>query len=158
MKFRLPSASAIFATSLNFMAMAPKDGSQNMQTAQETPRIDSLGEATEATPCGSGYQSQSAGESLFVQQIFPADRVWDRAAQRRFKALAVKEALQTITTGELAELESLSSLRRRETAPKATAEEMASELRRWQYMNRAVKALQGYVHEIGTPGKIESRS
>lgn len=148
MKIRLPGA--IFATSLNFFGLSPKDENQKIQTAPDTIWISPTGEATD--PVLSGIASdcpiQSAGESLSIGNIIPAERVWDRAAQRRFQELAIKEAVQSITKEEGVELENLSNLRRRETAPHFTAEEMAAELRQWQSMNRAVRALQKYVEEI----------
>jgi len=102
-----------------------------MQTAPETTPINCAQNAAEAKPIGNTGEngSQFAGGSLADQRTAPAQGVWDHAAQRRFKHLAVKEALATITDEELSELESLTGLRRRETAAKASAENLADFVR-----------------------------
>jgi hypothetical protein len=101
----------------------PKDAIRTMQIAPETIQINDAEEVAESKPIGNACDraSQFADGSLADQHAAPAQEVWDRAAQRRCKQLAVKEALATITEEELAELESLTSLRHRETAPKASA-------------------------------------
>ena len=102
-----------------------------MQTAPKTTPIDRAQEVAEARPIGNAAEhgSQFASGSLADQRAAPAQDVWDHSTQRRFKHLAVKEALATITDEELSELETLTSLRRRETAAKASAEHLADFVR-----------------------------
>jgi hypothetical protein len=112
---------------LNFFELLPKDATQTMETARETIPDNCAQNIAEPKPAGNAgeHGGQFDGAPLAHQRPAPASAAWDHTAQRRFKHLAVKEALATITEEELAELESLTSLRRRETASKASAENLA---------------------------------
>jgi hypothetical protein len=102
-----------------------------MQTVPESIQSNPAQNVAEAKSVGKAGEpgSQFAAGSLTDQGAAPAPAVWDHAAQRRFKHLAVKEALATITEEELGELESLTTLRRRQTASKGSAENLADFVR-----------------------------
>ena len=76
--------------------------------------------------------------------LMPVNQEWDRKTQRRFKSLAVHEALGTLTADDLEELEQLDSLRERKLSPPSGTEVLR------QYRSRRItadliKALTRYV-------------
>jgi hypothetical protein len=145
MKITVPGT--ILATSLNVGAMVNDD------LPQGAADFEFAGEAQQGGFVSSEPEISSVldAEDEFytsVQEV-PVEIEWDRAAEKRFQALAIKEAMQTLSRSELVELEQLTIARRKDNASSVGAEEILEELRQWQMVNRVFEALDRYVQEIG---------
>lgn len=98
----------------------------------------------------------SAGAGTIIREVVvPVQPTWDRATKRRFKALAVKEALDEILPDEKRELESLMTLRRREE-PSVDPEHIIWEYKQRKLTNELVTLLEKYV-EFHRPRENASR-
>lgn len=93
-------------------------------------------------------ESFDAASSLDVQAM--AIDHWGAEKNARFKELSRNEALRELSTEELAELESLTRLRRFEKYPRS-ADEILWQRRQQNLTRRLVQALQAYVEFHETP-------
>lgn len=145
MKITVPGT--ILATSLNVGAMANAgvpQGSADASYADEAQHSSNISSAPEVVSV-----SDARDEFYTTVQEVPVEIEWDKAAEKRFQSLAVKEAVDTLTASELVELEQLTIARREHTARPVSADEVLEELRQWQSVNRVFEALKQYVQEIG---------
>lgn len=78
-----------------------------------------------------------------AQYAAPIEGSWDAASKRRFKELAVKEALGEITRTEAGELERLTILHRNHESPR-TAEEIIWEYHQIKLTNSILAMFQQY--------------
>lgn len=148
MKITVPGT--ILATSLNVGAMLNAglpQGAADASFADETRRGGGVSSAPEVISV-----RDAPDEFYTIVQEVPVEIEWDKAAERRFQSLAVKEALDTLNASELVELEQLTIARRKHTAPTVSVEEIIEELRQWQRVSRVFEALNRYVQEIGLKG------
>ncbi len=154
MKITFPKT--VLATSLNLGAMVA--GSHSTDAASAEPSWPSVEDGQEAASDGQIFESvlDDAEECITLTAQILVEEEWDRAAERRFRELAVREAMGTITVDELLDLENLSSLRRKGTGRKPSGDEILKEMSQWRSMQRVVEALDRYVEEIGL--KPASRS
>ncbi|MEQ1859737.1 MAG: hypothetical protein ABMA13_07370 [Chthoniobacteraceae bacterium] len=148
MKVNVPGT--ILATSLNIGAMVnaglPQGTASGGGYADETKQASNTSSGSEVVSV-----SDITDEFYSTVQEIPVEMEWDKAAEKRFQSLAVKEALETSTVSERVELEQLTLARRKHTAPAISGDEVLEELRQWQSVNRVFEALNRYVQEIGLP-------
>lgn len=145
MKITVPGT--ILATSLNVGAMINAglpQGAADASFADETRQSSNVSSASEVVSV-----ADAADEFYTTVQEVPVEIEWDKATEKRFQSLAVKEAVETLTASELVELEQLTIARRKHTAPPVSGKEIMEELRQWQRVNRVFEALDRYVQEIG---------
>lgn len=158
MKVSVPAK--IFATSLNLVSLSPTDQSPKAAGTDENALIEDSDSDSSAplSPDGAFAAAYEGEEYLETRVTVETDIEWDKAAEKRFAELAGREALEEIGVAELIELEHLTVLRRRATAPPATAEQLLAEFRQWRSMNKLVEALQGYLQEVGIDSRFACRS
>lgn len=145
MKITVPGT--ILATSLNVGAMLNSgltQGAADSSFADETRQNSYVSSAS-----GAVSVNDAANEFYTVIQEIPLEIEWDKATEKRYQSLAIKEALETLTASELVELEQLTIARRKHTATPVSGKEIMEELRQWQSVNRVFEALDRYVQEIG---------
>lgn len=145
MKISVPGT--ILATSLNVGAMMNAGLPQGAADASFADETRQSGDASSASEVVSVMNTVE--EFYTSVQEVNVEAEWDKAAEKRFQSLAVKEAMETLTASELLELEQLTIARRKHTAPPLTGKEIMEELRQWQRVNRVFEALNQYVQEIG---------
>jgi hypothetical protein len=75
---------------------------------------------------------------------FPLELEWNSVSRNRFRILAKREALETATDEDLAELESLSHLRRKNESTR-TGEEVMREYEQGQLLRQLFRSLTRYV-------------
>ena len=145
MKVSVPGT--ILATSINLGAMvndpAPH-GTADAVLPEETQPSDDASVAP-----GVASVIDAPDEFYTTVEEIPVEIEWDKAAEKRFQSLAIKEATETLTASELVELEQFTIARRKHTTPTISAKEILEELSQWQSVNRVFEALDRYVHEIG---------
>jgi hypothetical protein len=137
----------ILAASLNLSAFINAElplAVADPSFADETKRSGDISSSPDVVSVTEG----SAEFYTTVQEVV-GEIEWDKCAEKRFQALAIKEALETLNGAELVELEQLTIARRKHTAPPTSAEEILDELREWKSVNRVFEALDRYVQEIG---------
>ena len=145
MKITVPGT--ILATSLNLGAMVNDRAPQDAVGARLPEETQRTGDASVATGLTSVIDAPD--EFYTTVEEVPLDIEWDRAAEKRFQSLAIKEAMESLRASELVELEQLTIARRKHTAPPVSAKEVIEEFRQWQSVNRVFEALDRYVQEIG---------
>lgn len=137
----------ILAASLNLSALLNAElplAAADPSFADETKRSGDISSTPNVVSVTDG-----ADEFYTTVQEVVGEIEWDKGTEKRFQALAVKEALETLNGAELVELEQLTIARRKHTAPSISAEEILDELREWRSVNRVFEALDRYVKEIG---------
>ncbi len=145
MKISVPGT--IIATSLNLGAMVNDRVSQGVVPAKIPEETQRTSDASAAP--GMASVIDAPDEFYTTVQEVPVEIEWDKAAEKRFHSLAVKEAMENLGASELVELEQLTIARRKHITPPVSAKEMIEELRQWRSVNRVFEALDQYVQEIG---------
>jgi hypothetical protein len=144
---KISVSGTILATSLNLGAMV-NDGFQQQAVSAVLPgEAQQTGDVSHTPNVASVIHTSD--EFYTTVQPVPVGIEWDNRAEKRFQALAVKEATEALSGSEFVELEQLTKVRRKHTAPPVSANELLEELRQWQSISRVFEALARYVEEIG---------
>jgi hypothetical protein len=115
--------------------------------AVEFPEVSDNGDVA---PDFNELNFESAGKHATEISIqAPSETQWNSRAQRRFNGLAVKEAIGTITSVELEELERLTRDRER-TDGHLSSQEVIHQIRAHQVTRDLIAAIERYVEVFST--------
>ena len=155
-KIKLPAMAAMVATGLVSPSLAPEGVVASLPSVAAT--TDEGAVHSGAPLSMNALEGENTVQSRTVSMVFPAETHWSRTKERRFKELAVQEALNQLSPSGREELRSLDSLRERELSP-PSGEEALRQYRARQVTANLLLALSEYVTFFGhAPDSFASAS
>jgi hypothetical protein len=153
MKVTIPTAmigSTLQASAILYSSVPGAEEHNSAITFVMAEPADTVSLASNTPLFEHAYQAEVTPPTTFAMPLR-----WRSAAARRFRLLTEKEAFETATPQELAELESLSMVRRRDEAPRS-GEEILHEYEQGQLVRDLLRSLTRYVQFEERSGFVES--
>jgi hypothetical protein len=149
-RIRFDRKSAVATTIGAALALGPTVNSgatvrnERIIVQKDADALEDLAPVTEVT--------NRATASAFIMRTSSPDQEWTEELQKQFKGLAIKEALEEISSEEANQLEQLTVMRRSYQNPR-TADEVLWEYEQRQVTEHLLETLQKYVQFYEGPSQ-----
>jgi hypothetical protein len=153
MKFRAKTTSGSVASTMGAGAMILLNQTALHHVSREAS-IRAAQVVRESVPSSISFKPSSQIQGSVTRQILIGiEENWDNAAKKRFKVLAIREALGEISAEEQIELEALNRLRTRKESA-VDPEQTLKEYRQRMLARQLMTILEKYVEFYGPPESV----